>query len=328
MKEIVNECGSFFVNFFGVLKDFRCKEDNIYKPLPFEAASYVEDEKFLEKLIIPEGVRAIPAGAFDKYRVIRCLTFPNSLRKIGDENGGAFRFGSFGDIYLPQKLNFLANGSFFGSYFDSITIPDSMDAQMMQECIYQFENHTFYNHLHYPFKKVLNLPPLTHTIKELTNECGSFFIDEFGALMRFVCAPENNASECSPEVTKDIYSLCIPEGVTMLPSNAFEDYTVRVRFKLPQSLHTLGTGGDAFRQSALPEVHIPAGLKRLGNGAFVHSIIRELWYPNTWGNGRYFRGSRIVKLHLPVNSKFNERFLDNLKSNNVVVDEVLTDMKI
>lgn len=40
MKEIVNECGSFFVNFFGVLKDFRCKEDNIFEPLPFEAESY------------------------------------------------------------------------------------------------------------------------------------------------------------------------------------------------------------------------------------------------------------------------------------------------
>lgn len=146
--------------------------------------------------------------------------------------------------------------------------------------------------------------------------------------MRFVCAPENNASECSPEITKDIYSLCIPEGVTMIPTNAFEDYNVREHFKLPQSLHTLGTGGYAFRHSALPEVHIPAGLKRLGYGAFENSIIRELWYPNTWGYARYFICSRIGKLHLLVNSEFSEGFPDTLKSYNTRVDEVLIDMKI
>ncbi len=327
MKEIVNECGSFFVNFFGVLKDFKCKEDNIYKPLPFMAASYVKDEKFLEKLVIPEGVTAIPAGAFDGYRVFTCLTFPDSLRKIGDENGGAFRFGSFRTIDLPQNLNYLANGSFLFSDISSVCFADGMDAHIMNECVRQFKNHTSYCYLKYPHEKICKLPPPAHKTMELKNECGSFFTDDFGTLMRFVCAPENNASECPPEVTKDLYNLCIPEGVTVLLGDAFEGYTVRVRFELPQSLKILGTSSGAFIRCALPEVRIPAGLKILGRGAFIHSTIRELWYPNTWGYSRYFKESKIGKLHLPINSEFNEAFLRTLKSNNVIADEVLTDMK-
>ncbi len=326
MREIANSCGSFIVDDSGALLDFKCAEENFYKPL---SGPYVRDEKHVMWLTIPEGVTALPAGAFDGYDVFMEIAFPQSLRRIGDESGGALRFCSLRDVELPEKLEALAPGSFLGSSISLIRLPDGMDVRLIQECIYQFKSYTSHSYLFYPVEKVRDLPPPVHAEKELKNECGSFFVDECGCLARFVCAPENNAAGCSPEETKDVYNLRIPEGVATLPYNAFMGYTVRLLLTLPDSLLILGTGnGCAFQGGTYPEVHIPAGLKILGTFAFGCSRIRDLWFPREmmdWGYARHFKGARIGTLHIPAGLEY-DRYLHVLfPSNNVTVDAIVQD---
>lgn len=300
MRTITNSSGTFWVDAEGVLRKYECAEENYFKPL--DDPDY-RNEKHLEWLHIPEGVTALPAGSFDGYRVFSEVILPETLTMLGDATGGVFRHCVFSrDLKLPKGITFVGEDSFFMSALGTIRISDDMDPLTVQALVQMFMNHTYHYFLFYPVEKIRDLPPLQVPTTQLCNESGTFYVDKLGVLQDFCCSPENNADTCSACDTKKLYTLHIPEGVTVLKEEAFRGYTVLYKMTLPDSLLLMGTGhGCVLANCRLPDVVIPGKLKFLGTFAFGHSGMRSLRIPKGLKSeyARQFKHSGIGTLYLP-----------------------------
>lgn len=300
MRTITNSSGTFWVDAEGILLKYQCAEDNYYQPLG--EPSY-RDEKHLDWLHIPEGVTALPAGAFDGYKFFMEVTLPETLARLGDSTGGVFRQCVFShDLKLPQGITFVGEDSFFLSALGTIRIYDDMNTQMVHRLVQLFRNHTYHSFLFYPVEKIRDLPALQVPTTRLYSESGTFYVDKLGVLQDFCCSPENNAGTCAPGETRKLYTLHIPEGVTVLKEDAFRDYTVLYKMTLPDSLLLMGTGhGCVLSDCRLPDVVIPGKLKILGTFAFGHSDMRSLRIPKGLKSeyARQFKSSTIGTLYLP-----------------------------
>lgn len=299
MRTITNSSGTFWVDAEGILRKFECAEQNYFPP--FQNPN-CRNEKHLHRLEIPEGVTALPAGAFDGYTVCSETTFPETLTALGDDSGGVFRHGKFGyTMTLPKGIAFVAEDSFFLSALGTVRISDDMDTQVVRRLVQLFRNHTYHSFLFYPVVKIRDLPPLEVPTIPLRNESGTFYVDKLGVLQSFCCSPENNADTCSPQDARKLYTLHIPEGVTVLKEEAFRYYTVLYKMTLPDSLRLMGTGhGCVLADCKLPDVVIPKTLEILGDFAFGHSSMRSLQLPENaaWEYARQFKEGEIGTLYI------------------------------
>lgn len=299
MRTIANSSGTFWVDAEGVLRKFECADQNYFPPLQNPNC---RNEKHLHRLEIPEGITALPAGAFDGYTVCSDTILPESLTTLGDASGGVFRHGKFGyTMMLPKGIKFVGEDSFYLSTLGTIRISDDMDMQMVRRLVQLFRNHTYHSFLFYPVLKIRDLPPLEVPTIPLRSESGTFYVDKLGVLQNFCCSPENNADNCSPQDTTKLYTLHIPEGVTVLKEEAFRYYTVLYKMTLPDSLRLMGTGhGCVLADCKLPNVVIPKTLRILGDFAFGHSSLRSLRLPENaaWEYARQFKEGEIGTLYL------------------------------
>ena len=300
--------GTFGVDADGVLRKFECAEENFYFPL--QEPSY-RNEKHINWLDIPEGVTALPSGAFDGYTVVTSVTLPETLVVLGDASGGVFRYGSYSHtLELPKGITFVAEDSFFLSTFGTVRLSDEMDPQTVQRLVQLFRNHTYHSFLFHPVVTIRDFPPLRMpaadsegdiSMKKITNESGTFYVDRLGVLQSFCCSEDNNADACNPRDTKKVYNLHIPEGVTVLKEDAFRYYTVLDKLTLPNSLRLMGTGhGCVFANSHLPDVVLPERLEILGDFSFGVSTMRSLRLPPNavWEYARQFKESSIETLYI------------------------------
>ncbi|MGM9550227.1 MAG: leucine-rich repeat protein [Faecousia sp.] len=305
LRELTNISGSFWVDAGGVLRKFECAQQNYFPPLQ---APNCQNEKSLHRLEIPEGVTALPAGAFDGYTVYSDTKLPESLTALGDASGGVFRHSKFGyTITLPKGITFVGEDSFYLSAFGTVRISDDMDTQMVRRLVQLFRNHTYHSFLFFPVVKIRDLPPLEVPTIPLHNESGTFYVDKLGVLQDFCCSPENNADNCSYQDTKKLYTLHIPEGVTVLKEEAFRDYTILYKMTLPSSLRLMGTGhGCVLADCKLPNVVMPKTLRILGDYAFGHSSLRSLRLPENaaWEYARQFKEGEIGTLY--VSQKYRD----------------------
>ena len=299
MRTITNSSGTFWVDADGVMRKFECAQQNYFPPLQNPNC---RNEKHLHRLEIPEGITALSAGAFDGYTVYSDTILPESLTALGDASGGVFRYSKFGyRITLPKGITFVGEDSFYLSAFGTVRISDDMDTQMVRRLVQLFRNHTYHSFLFYPVVKIRDLPPLEVPTVPLCNESGTFYVDKLGVLQSFCCSPENNADSCAPQETTKLYTLHIPEGVTVLKEDAFREYTILDKLTLPDSLRLMGTGhGCVLADCKLPNVVIPKTLRILGDYAFGHSSLRSLRLPEnaTWEYARQFKEGEIGTLYL------------------------------
>ena len=86
----------------------------------------------------------------------------------------------------------------------------------------------------------------------LTNESGSFKVSSRGALLSYEGYSAN---------------LVIPEGITSIASDAFQDHSEIVNVTIPESVKSIGNGAFAGC-SGLTSVTIPDGVTTIGGAAF------------------------------------------------------------
>lgn len=173
---------------------------------------------------------------------------------------------------------------------------------------------------------------------EIRNSSGTFCVDKLGVLQAFCCESENNADSCAVQVTKKLYTLCIPEGVTVLKENAFRGYTVLHKLTLPDSLRLMGTGyGCVFTDCNLPDVVLPEKVQILGDYAFANSSLHSLRLPENaaWKYARQFKSSNIGILYLSKKYRAESKnvelsrhitgsgYLHSLRVNNVHIGDIV-----
>lgn len=133
-------------------------------------------------------------------------------------------------------------------------------------------------------------------LKEITNESGTFYVDSRGVLRRFACGLKNNLDITKETVldSRRVFSLHIPEGVRVLPGNAFWGYRVNKEVTFPASLEVLGTGGlGAFRYCELSRVILPRSAA-VDINTFSASVISEIAIPDGADPGMLRQISRCL----------------------------------
>ena len=131
---------------------------------------------------------------------------------------------------------------------------------------------------------------------KLINETGFFICDDNGVLKEYQSTESN-------QIQENIWRcLDIPEGVRVIPEDAFRFCHILERLNFPKSLHTIGTGdGCAFANSTLPHVELPEALEELGSFVFGNSTMGSLRIPRELRSAyaRQFKGAVIGTLYLP-----------------------------
>ena len=107
-------------------------------------------------------------------------------------------------------------------------------------------------------------------MKQITNETGTFYIDDSGVLLRYEHTPQNDIYD---DGFRKIGSLTIPEVVRTISDDMFRGYDIGL-VRLPASLKCLGENvfsGSHIGDIKLPENPDPDMLRQLAHRMrFVH----------------------------------------------------------
>lgn len=134
MAVIENECGKFHVDNNGILIKFEPSESNPIKDeqTTIQSNYTYTTYHFIDKLIIPEGVKGFRSNSFRSFR-INNLKFPDSLESIGNENHDWLTEQScvFADcilknVVIPENVRVLGNYAFGHSYIEELVLSHSI----------------------------------------------------------------------------------------------------------------------------------------------------------------------------------------------------------
>ncbi|MBP3656096.1 MAG: leucine-rich repeat protein [Clostridia bacterium] len=138
--------------------------------------------------------------------------------------------------------------------------------------------------------------PLVHQANNthmIENDCGRFFVDASGMLVRYTCSPDNCWSLPPREDTSSLHHLHIPEGVRILPPGAFAGYSVHADVAFPDSLKRMGRG--AFTRCRISRVTMPVQAA-LEPDVFAGSILDEIILPPQMSDEAMRRAAHVLRL--------------------------------
>ena len=221
-------------------------------------------ETEITKLVIKEGVTAIPAWAFDGHSNLTSVTIPASMKTIGR---GAFNSLSVEDVYISDLAAW---------------------------CAITFENETA-NPAAYASRLLLN----SREINDLTIPSGVTSIGDYAFIDRNNSGKKNFTSITIPDTVTHIgrsaFEGCstkktvdLGDGLQTIGSYAFS-YCVISKLTLPRSLTAIGDW--AFEGNPLETVTIPANVSSIGVRAFACSSLTSYYVAS---GSQYFSADRGV----------------------------------
>lgn len=227
----------------------------------------------LESISIPSNVQQIRAHTFSECSSLRNLSLPNGLYEIEDN---AFEnCVSLDSLNLPTNLNLIGDWAFRGcTSITSITLPRYFkhlgqgpfaDCHALKSINVNAQNPNFisvdgvlYSH---NLETLVQYPNDREPVYMIPSE--TLYIREF-AFRGCV----------------SLKSVTFPENLIRVGTGAFYGCESLVSAIIPNRLKTLGNYVFWGCQSLL-EVRLPNGLSHIGKGAFGHTIIEEIRFPDS-----------------------------------------------
>ena len=196
-------------------------------------------DKNAESIVIPEGVTLIPSSAFKGKTTLKKIILPNTLTKIG-----AYAFQSctgLTSIYIPASVETFTNSS-STSYAPFLNC--SSNLKIYCEATEKPSGWSSYWNLY-------SYGSTSSSYKYLTATYGYARMDY----------------EYWLNLDKTQETIVIPEGITLIPANAFDGNTTLKQITIPSTVKTIG--GYAFRNcTALVKAKLSEGLNEIGGYAF------------------------------------------------------------
>lgn len=277
MKTIENSTGTFTIDHGGCLVN--------YIPNWRNTGSQSRAVFHLE---LPEGIWVLPENAFRGYDVLHDLTVPQSLERI-------------------------EQGAFFGAHLDSLRLPFFPKRKILEQLAHRLR----FVHTWSGRELVKHLPQwcvdiyegkggASSGIQRLTNDSGAFLVDADGVLMEFEPSPGNLVSRDDYAMT--VHSLHVPSGVKAIAGGMFQGLEVLDSMTLPETLRAIGLGcghGNVFNSAKLPDVLLPESLEALGNFTFGCCTFRSLTITGASAYmtpciRRQFKDSKVEMVRVPA----------------------------
>ena len=220
----------------------------------------------LSSVELPDGIELLGPYAFSRTG-IRTFEAPYALRGIGER--AFFSCASLTDVQLNRGLRSLGADAFSSTAISSLRIPNSIVE------------------IGYPIAERTKLTYAGDS-STFTMEPGSdkLVLDEFGALyeiqddgLKLLCLFDGSAtrfevSDRTIEVAEKallnhakLEELGLSESVRVIGASACKGCRSLRRVVIPEGVVELGA--EAFMDTALESIHIPASLEKIGENAFV-----------------------------------------------------------
>ena len=238
------------------------------------------------ELTIPDGITDIGDGAFWECKSITWVTIPNGVTRIGV---GAFdSCSSLTSAELPDSVTWIGREAFFNcENLLSITIPNGVT---------RIEEYAFYD-----CSKLssVSIPDGLCYIGYHAFYGTPWWSEQLGGLQngflymgRVLVAYKGSEEEIQ-----------IPDGVTSLYDNAFQNNWRLKHVSLPDSLLTIGSRAF-YGCTSLEDIRVGNAIAEIGNNAFYNCrSLRSFAFPESLtqiGEGSFYGCRSLEEIHLPL----------------------------
>lgn len=218
----------------------------------------------LRKINFPDGLQKIGRNAFYETGLVS-VEFPDSVTEIGES---AFRFSRIRTAVLPQSLTKIEKLVFENSKLTTITIPDSVTT--IGEFAFAFCSNLTEVRGGRGITDISNWAFSTCTSLSTIDLSGE--IEHVGEDAFVSTAWYDNLPEGEAYLGKVLYgykgdmqensSLTVKAGTSCIAENAFKNQQNLVSIVLTEELK--GIGEEAFFETGLKSLYIPASVKKIG----------------------------------------------------------------
>ena len=226
----------------------------------------------LTEVTIPNSITNIGSGAFAGCTGLTSITIPNSVTSIG---GSAFS-GCTGltEIVIPDSVTSIGGSAFKGcTGLTSITIPNS---------VISIGDNAFSGCTGLTSITIPN--SVTSIGGDAFNNCtiSNIYFDDIAAICNGVWSALPRASAISLYHNGELVTeLVIPDGITSIGNNAFQNCTGLTSVTIPNSVETISN--NAFQNcTGLTSVTISNGVETISNNAFRNCTgLTEITIPDS-----------------------------------------------
>ena len=225
----------------------------------------------LAEVNMPDSVKKIGDGAFSFCSALTEITIPNSITKIG--NGIFSHCSELTHITIPNSVTEIGDYAFASCYnLMYITIPDSITkiGNYAFSCCYSLTEITIPDSVtkigNGAFSDCWDLTNID--IPDSVTEIGEGIIDGCSLLDYQEFSKKGSTSQkLKYRGNKQLIELVIPNDITEIEDNAFEDCEALEKIMIPDSVTEIGSGAFAGCY-ALEQITIPHSVTKIGEKAF------------------------------------------------------------
>ena len=226
----------------------------------------------LAEVNMPDSVKKIGDGAFSFCSALTEITIPNSITKIG--NGIFSHCSELTHITIPNSVTEIGDYAFASCYnLMYITIPDSITkiGNYAFSCCYSLTEITIPDSVtkigNGAFSDCWDLTNID--IPDSVTEIGEGIIDGCSLLDYQEFSKKGSTSQkLKYRGNKQLIELVIPNDITEIEDNAFEDCEALEKIMIPDSVTEIGSGAFAGCY-ALEQITIPHSVTKIGEKAFA-----------------------------------------------------------
>ena len=250
----------------------------------------------LTSITVPEGMTELPSYAFNGSNYLESISLPDSLTSI--KNHAFYNCTKLTSVIVPDGVTSLGKSAFCG---DSALVDVTLPEGLTDIALYAFCGCTSL--------ESIELPDSVKNIGYQAFE-GCTKLSQINIPLSWEkCPTSANDGTTTSEYCGQIFKNCkalteitVPEGITELPSYAFNASNYLVKVTLPDSLTNI-KNHTFYNCTKLTSVTVPDGVTELGKSAFCYcSALTEVSLPDGLKNiSLYaFCGCRsLVSIRLP-----------------------------
>jgi len=292
-----------------VLVQYPAKKDNSYT-IPetvVEVSSHAfEESKFLESIIIQNGVTSLGASAFENCKKLQTVTIPNSVTSIQER---CFASCPLETITIPSSVTSIGDESFLGCNILKTVVylgegdPGNQSNDVFKNCrlllICVPDN--------YNSDKFCGMNCINHLDQcdagTATGNCGEGItwdlVFDTGVLTVKGDGYMNDACNLTWEQKRLVTSIVIEDGVKSIAPECFS-YCNAESVIIGETVEVIG--GYAFLSTSMKTVTIPNSVKEIGDEAFGFSKIEQVIFGDsleTIGNETFFNCESLTSITIP-----------------------------
>lgn len=221
-------------------------------------------ETGLKNFVIPEGVTSIQYGAFENCQNLKSVTLPQSLKKLEYR---VFAKSGLTSVVIPEGITRLPDGTFTECQnLETVTLPTTLEA---------IENNAFSNS---GLTSIFIPKGVTSISSTSFNYCGK--------LSTISVSDENTTydsrNNCNAiiqtatnQIVRGTFNTIIPNTVTSIGDNAFNDINSLTSIVIPESVTSIGLYAFRFCNSLAEVVCKAKVAPQLKSDAFSNDILSK-----------------------------------------------------